>query len=154
MEQRSEAGEEKMSALTKRSLDLKSVQSAWQGLTKLVPLGPISSEKDYQWGVQVTDDLLNRIGADESHSLMPLLDLVSKQVEAYEAEHHRLPEATPAEALRYLMEEHDLTQSALANELGGQSIVSSILNGKRELNARQVRALAKRFNVSPAVFWI
>ena len=37
-------------------------------------------------------------------------------------------------------------------ELGGQSIVSAILNGKRELNTRQVKALAKRFNVSLAVF--
>ena len=40
----------------------------------------------------------------------------------------------------------------LAEELGGQSIVSTILNGKRELNTRQVKALAKRFNVSAAVF--
>ena len=28
----------------------------------------------------------------------------------------------------------------------------AILNGKRELNTRQVKALAMRFNVSPAVF--
>ncbi len=98
------------------------------------------------------DELLDRIGADESHSLMPLLDLVTKQIEAYEAAHHQLPEATPAEALRYLMEEQDLRQTDLAEELGGQSIVSTILSGKRELNARQVKALAKRFNVSPAVF--
>jgi HTH-type transcriptional regulator/antitoxin HigA len=50
------------------------------------------------------------------------------------------------------MEEHNLKQADLAEELGGQSIVSTILNGKRELNTRQVKALAKRFNVSPAVF--
>ncbi len=102
--------------------------------------------------MQVIDNLLDRMGADESHSLVPLLDLVAKHVEAYEVQHHQNPEATPAKALRYLMEEHDLKQSDLADELGGQSIVSSILNGKRELNARQVKALAKRFNVSPAVF--
>jgi antitoxin component HigA of HigAB toxin-antitoxin module len=29
---------------------------------------------------------------------------------------------------------------------------SAILNGKRELNTRQVKALATRFSVSPAVF--
>jgi HTH-type transcriptional regulator/antitoxin HigA len=32
------------------------------------------------------------------------------------------------------------------------SVVSEILNGKREMNLRQVRALAKRFGVSPEVF--
>jgi HTH-type transcriptional regulator/antitoxin HigA len=50
------------------------------------------------------------------------------------------------------MEEHNLKQTDLAEELGGQSIVSAILSGKRELNTRQVKALAERFKVSPAVF--
>ena len=141
-----------MSIVAERHLDLASVQSAWQGLNKLVPLGPITSERDYKRRVLVMDELLDRIGANESHRLMPLLDLVTKGVETYEAKHQTLPEAAPATVLAYLMEEHDLKQTDLAEELGGQSIVSAILNGKRELNTRQVKALATRFNVSPAVF--
>jgi HTH-type transcriptional regulator/antitoxin HigA len=70
-----------------------------------------------------------------------------KQIEAYEDERHNLPDATPAEE-----EEHHLKQTDLVEELGGQSVVSAILNGKRELNTRQVKALAVRFNVSAAVF--
>ena len=141
-----------MSTLTERHLDLASLQSAWQGLNKLVPLDAITSEKDYQRRVKIIDELLDRIGANESHRLMPLLDLVSQRVEAYEAQHHTPPEATPAAVLAYLMEEHNLKQTDLAEELGGQSIVSAILNGKRELNTRQVKASTARFNVSPAVF--
>lgn len=141
-----------MSIVAERHLDLASVQSAWQGLNKLVPLGPITSARDYKRRVAVMDELLDRIGANESHRLMPLLDLVTKEVEVYEAKHQTLPEAAPAEVLTYLMEEHSLRQTDLAEELGGQSIVSAILNGKRELNTRQVKALATRFNVSPAVF--
>ena len=141
-----------MSAVIERHLDLKSVQSAWKELTKLLPLGPITSNKAYAQRVRVMDELLERIGSDESHPLMPLLDLLAKQIEAHEAEHHNLPDATPAEVLQYLMEEHQLKQTDLAEELGGQSVVSAILNGKRELNTRQVKALAGRFNVSPAVF--
>lgn len=141
-----------MSIAAERHLDLASLQSAWQDLNKLVPLGSISSEKDYKRRVQVMDELLDRIGANESHRLMPLLDLVSKEIETYETKNYMLPEATPAAVLAYLMEEHALKQTDLADELGGQSIVSAILNGKRELNTRQVKALAKRFNVSPAVF--
>ena len=53
--------------------------------------------------------------------------------------------------LRFLMEEHGLTQADLL-EVGSQGVVSEILRGKRELNVRQIRALAKRFHVSPAVF--
>jgi len=141
-----------MSIVAERHLDLASVQSAWQGLNKLVPLGPITSEKDYKHRVQVMDELLDRVGANESHRLMPLLDLVTKEVEAYEVKQQALPEAAPAKVLAFLMEEHNLKQTDLAEELGGQSIVSAILNGKRELNTRQVKALAARFNVSPAVF--
>jgi HTH-type transcriptional regulator/antitoxin HigA len=141
-----------MSPFSKQQLDLASVQSAWQGLNKLVPLGRITSEKDYKRRVQVMDELLDRVGANESHRLMPLLDLVTKEVEAYEAKQQALPEAAPAKVLAFLMEEHNLKQTDLAEELGGQSIISAILNGKRELNTRQVKALAARFNVSPAVF--
>jgi len=141
-----------MSIVAERHFDLASVQSAWQGLNKLVPLGPITSERDYKRRVLVMDELLDCIGANESHRLMPLLDLVTKEVEIYEAKHQTLPEAAPATVLAYLMEEHNLKQTDLAEELGGQSVVSAILNGKRELNTRQVKALAMRFNVSPAVF--
>lgn len=141
-----------MSAVIERQLNLKSVQTAWQGLNKLVPLGQIASAKDYELRVSVMDKLLDSIGSDESHRLMPLLDLITRQVEAYEAEHHALPDAPPAAVLAYLMQEQGLRQTDLAEELGGQSIASAILNGKRELNTRQVKALAKRFKVSPAVF--
>jgi HTH-type transcriptional regulator/antitoxin HigA len=112
-----QASEAKMSAVIERHLDLKSVQSAWKELTKLVPLGPITGKKDYEQRVRVMDELLERIGSDESHPLMPLLDLLTKQIEAYEQEHHNLPDATPAEVLQYLMEEHDLKQTDLAEEL-------------------------------------
>lgn len=141
-----------MSIVAERHLDLALVQAAWQDLNKLVPLGAITSARDYKRRVAVMDELLDRIGTNESHRLMPLLDLVTREVEAYEAKQQTTPEAAPAQVLAFLMEEHSLKQTDLAEELGGQSIVSSILNGKRELNTRQVKALAERFKVSPAVF--
>ena len=50
------------------------------------------------------------------------------------------------------MDEHHLKQADLP-EIGSQGVVSEILNGKRELNVRQIQALADRFHVSPAVFF-
>jgi HTH-type transcriptional regulator/antitoxin HigA len=50
------------------------------------------------------------------------------------------------------MEQHDLRQDDLADIFGSQSNVSEVLHRKRQINARQARALAKRFNISPAVF--
>jgi HTH-type transcriptional regulator/antitoxin HigA len=48
--------------------------------------------------------------------------------------------------LASLMDEHGLRQSDLP-EIGSQGVVSEVLAGKRQLNLRQVRALAARFSV-------
>ena len=88
---------------------------------------------------------------DERHPLYELLDTLGTLIYAYEEKQHPMPEVSGAEVLRFLMEEHDLKQSDLV-EVGSQGVVSEVLNGKRELNIRQIRALAKRFSVSPGVF--
>jgi HTH-type transcriptional regulator / antitoxin HigA len=135
------------------TLDLEGVQVAWHGLTQHVPLGPILTEADYDQRVQMLDTLLEAVGANEAHPLGDLLDLLATQIEAYERQQPTMPEATPIEVLRYLMEEHGLTQADIAEDLGGQSVVSAILRGQRQLNARHIAALAARFHVSPAVFF-
>jgi len=63
-----------------------------------------------------------------------------------------MPEVKPSEVLRLFMEEHALRQVDLAQLFGTQSNVSEVLSGKRSINARQARALAERFRVSPATF--
>jgi HTH-type transcriptional regulator/antitoxin HigA len=50
------------------------------------------------------------------------------------------------------MQQHGLSQGDLP-EIGSQGVVSEILRGKRELNRRQIEALARRFHLSPAVFF-
>jgi HTH-type transcriptional regulator/antitoxin HigA len=77
---------------------------------------------------------------------------VGELVAAYESRMHPVPDAPPREVLRLLMEQNGLTQSDLHRELGGQPVVSAILNGKRKINSRQAKALAARFRVSPAAF--
>jgi HTH-type transcriptional regulator/antitoxin HigA len=79
------------------------------------------------------------------------LDTLGTLIHAYEEKHEPMPATTGAEVLQYLMEEHGLRQSDLP-EVGSQGVVSEILNGKRELNVRQIRALAQRFGVGTAVF--
>jgi hypothetical protein len=55
------------------------------------------------------------------------------------------------EALKFLMAQHDLKRGDLP-EIGSQGAVSEILTGKRDLNVRQVRALAAQFSVSTETF--
>jgi HTH-type transcriptional regulator/antitoxin HigA len=95
---------------------------------------------------------VDRIGDQESHSLMGLLDIVTAFVHDYEERNVEIPDTSPSAVLRFLMDQHGLRQADLASEFGSQSNVSEVLNEKRDINARQARALAKRFGVSPAVF--
>ena len=46
---------------------------------------------------------------------------------------------------------HDQTVSDLP-EIGSPNAVTEILKGAREMDAGQIRALAKRFGVSPSAF--
>ena len=70
----------------------------------------------------------------------------------YDAVHYPGFDVDPSDMLRFLMDQHGLKQSDLAAELGSQGIVSEILNGKRELNLRQMRDLARRFAVPVKAF--
>ena len=111
-----------------------------------------SNDDDLERLQAVLDRLLEEIGDDEDHPLMPWLDAIGERIQAYEAEHYPMPEAaSPIELLRHLMNVHGLRQSDLP-ELGSQGVVSEILSGKRTLNARQCRALADRFGVSAESF--
>ena len=58
---------------------------------------------------------------------------------------------TPAALIRVLMDENALTQSDLP-EVGTQGVVSEILNGKRELNLRQIKSLSVRFGIPQHYF--
>ncbi len=124
------------------------LQQHW---TAISPLLSLRNEQEYDRAVECLNRLLDEVGTDEQHPLYTLLDTLGTLIHAYEEEHHPISECSGVDVLRFLMEEHDLTQSDLP-EIGSQGVVSEILRGKRELNVRQIRALAKRFHVSPGVF--
>jgi len=109
------------------------------------------SQAEYDRQVAFLDNLLEEVGEDEGHPLTSLVETVGSLVEAYEAANLPEPEGSPADVLNYLMQEHGVRQGDLP-EIGSQGVVSEILSGKRSLNTRQVKALSRRFEVSPAVF--
>ena len=124
------------------------VQIHW---TNIAPLLTVRNEREYNAAVKRMNELLDEIGTNEKHPLYSLLDTLGTLIHAYEEEHFPVPESTGADVLRFLMDEHGLTQSDLP-EVGSQGVVSEVLNGKRELNVRQIRSLAGKFKVSPAAF--
>ncbi len=111
----------------------------------------IKTEQDYQRAVALLDRLLDEVGENERHPLFGFLEVLGTLIESYESDHVAMKGASGEDVLRSLMEEHGLTQSDLP-DVGSQGVVSEILHGRRKLNTRQIKALSKRFGVSPAVF--
>lgn len=124
------------------------LQHYWSHVSDLLK---IQNEREYDLAVERLNGLIDEVGTDERHPLYSLLDTLGALVHAWEEQHHPMDAVSGRDVLRYLLDEHGLTQSELP-EVGSQGVVSEILNGRRELNVRQIRALSGRFGVSPAIF--
>jgi len=110
-----------------------------------------TSEDAYDALVEALDELLSVVGDDEDHPLATLASQLGDMIEAYDDLHRPLPKVDGVEVLRYLMQEHGLSQGDLP-EIGTQSVISEVLAGKRRLNVRHIRALSDRFGVPADVF--
>jgi len=132
-------------------VDVKRLLPAWERFRAATDIAPIRDEAHYARMSEMLEALLDETQGDEAHPAMGLVDIVGDLIEDYEAQRHPLTEATGVQALKFLMDQHGLKQSDLA-DIGSQGVVSEILAGKRELNLRQVRALSERFGISAATF--
>lgn len=129
-------------------MNLRDVESHWVALHEALGVGsPIADEAEYERALAFVEQVFDQVALDPSHPLGGLVDLLADRIRAYEDRVHPWPDtSTPASVLASLMQEHGLKQSDLP-EVGAQSVVSAVLAGKRTLNLRQVKALAKRFSV-------
>ena len=124
------------------------LQEQWSAIA---PILTIRTEQEYDQGVARLNELLDEAGTNEAHPLYSLLDTLGIVLQAYEDTHHPIPDCKGADVLAYLIEENGIDESDLP-EIGPKQIVVDILNGQRELEIRQIRALANRFRVSPSAF--
>jgi HTH-type transcriptional regulator / antitoxin HigA len=132
-------------------VDMQHLLPAWEQFRAATDISPIRDEGHYARMTKILECLLDEAGSDESHPIMGLVDIVADLIDDYESEFQPLPQTNGVDALKFLMEQHKLKQADLC-EIGSQGVVSEILNGKRELNLRQVRALSERFGVSADTF--
>ena len=129
-------------------MNLQDISAHWVALHETLGLGaPIANEAQYEKTLAFVEAVFDDVAADSAHPLDGLVDLLADRIREYEDRVHPWPDtSTPATLLASLMEEHGLKQSDLP-EIGAQSVVSAVLAGKRQLNLRQVKALARRFAV-------
>jgi HTH-type transcriptional regulator/antitoxin HigA len=137
-------------------LDLAKVARSFKEFRAAAGVGAIRNEADYDRALALIGAILDEtrgkpVREDPTYPLSDLLDLLSAAVHEYEADHHAIPASSPREVLRFLMNQHGLTQSDLP-EVGSQSVISEILAGRRMFNTRQIAALVERFHVGADAF--
>jgi HTH-type transcriptional regulator/antitoxin HigA len=125
-------------------------------LVRDFPLRPIRSEAEYDRAVEILKELVAKADVGLSAGESDYADALGHFIGVYESAHYQLTRPgmhTPVDRLKYLLREHGMKTADLGKLLGsGQGQASLILNGKRELSKANIRALAERFKVSPALF--
>jgi len=137
--------------------DIKSSQKVsptYMELVEIFPLQSISSKKQHEMALRVIEKLISHTNIEKpkDKGIELYLKTLSELVNDYESSQYERAEVKGSEMLAYLMELKGLKQTDLSEDLGGQSVVSKILKGERDLNIRQIKSLALRFKVSPEVF--
>ena len=75
------------------------------------------------------------------------LEVLSLLIEKYEEEHYPIPASDPIEAIKFLMEQNDLTRKDLQPFIGSMGRVSEILNRKRDLSLNMIKRLHDGLNI-------
>lgn len=141
---------------TMTATTLQRVADGFEAFRTAAGFTALHDEADYARALALVEAILDATRntadrEDASHPLAALLDFLIPAIHDYESTHYSVPKAAPHEVLRFLMEQHGLTQSQLP-EVGNQSVVSQVLAGKRTLNLRQITRLCARFGVGADVF--
>ncbi len=105
---------------------------------------PIKTKKDYQAALKKIESLFE---AKPNTPDGDLLEVLITLVEAYEQKHFNIDPPDPVEAIKFRMEQLGLKQSDIAEVIGGKNRASEILNRKRELTAKMMRDLHRKFNI-------
>ena len=115
------------------------------------PLRHLRSDGELTEAILMIDSLIGRGNLETGEQ--DYLDVLTDIVEKYEADEHPMPKVSDSVMLRHLLDARDMTQTALAKEMGvSDSIISEVLNGKRMLTRSQVQAAAEFFGVNMTLF--
>lgn len=99
---------------------------------------------------QAVAQLVSLMDANDSHN-DDVIELLALVIEDYERKVSPSPEVDPIDAIRFRMEQMDMSAKDLAPYLGSQSKASDILNRKRPLTLAMMRNLHKGLGISADV---
>lgn len=103
---------------------------------------------EYDAAVREIDALLAHGAPAQGTEDADRLQFLSVLVEVYESEHETpMPDVSPPELVRFMLEQQGMTRADLAPLMGGKARVSEFLSGRRSLSIAQVRRLSAALGI-------
>ena len=119
----------------------------------------VVDDKSYEKTLALLEHMLDHNRTDTTSSIV--VTLLTDAIEKYENTLEEVIEFEKAvddldpaiSTLRLLMSQHNLKNKDMTDLIGGESLVSMILKGGRELTRKHIDNLSKHFGVNPALFF-
>ncbi len=105
---------------------------------------PIKTEQDYYSTLDRIDELW---GSKKDTPRGDEFDLLVTLVEAYEMKYYPIAPPDPIDAIKFRMEQMGMSKADMVEYIGSQSRVSEVLNRKRNLTLKMVKALYKGLKI-------
>ncbi|MBW7871424.1 MAG: transcriptional regulator [Flavobacteriia bacterium] len=109
-------------------------------------LKPIKNKKQYEDMLERVYELMQKdIQPDSADS--DELEVLSILIKEYENENYPVPKPNPLEAIKFRLEQLNMSESELSKILGARSRKSEILSGKRKLSLSMIRKLNEKLKI-------
>ena len=105
---------------------------------------PVKTESDYE---ETLEEINHLWGASEDTVEGDRLDVLLILVESYESKHHPIDPPDPIEAIKFRMEQMNLTRKDIEPLIGSRGRVSEILNRRRSLSLPMIRRLHSALHI-------
>jgi HTH-type transcriptional regulator/antitoxin HigA len=109
---------------------------------------PIRSNADYEAALEEIERLW---GAKSGTRKGDRLDVLATLIDAYETKHFPVDPPDPIEAIKFRMEQQNLTRRDLEEIIGTRTRIAEVLSGKRGLSIGMIRRLHERLGISAEV---
>ncbi|QOJ27565.1 MAG: helix-turn-helix domain-containing protein [Ignavibacteriales bacterium] len=113
-------------------------------------LKPIKTSEEYENALARVYELIQLDLKEDSDEFIEYQTLVLF-IEAYEEERYKFAPPHPIEAIKFRMDQMNVSPKQLELILGSRSRVSEILNGKRKLSLSMIRRLNKKLHIPAGV---
>ena len=114
----------------------------------MIEVNAIRNEGDLKTALSRIDEIFD---AEPGSRDEEELEILTALVQTYEAKHHNIPDPDPISAIKFRMEQANLTAADLVPMIGSKPRVYEVLSGRRGITIEMARALHANLGIPAEV---